>query len=264
MNPTYRARVAFAVTFFALLTMLVVIASSLAPPSSAPSLGEPSLQAVGPASASAAPSQNVRERPTASTALGTPPIVVASQPAAVPARVDTLGLDSTPAIPVAPAENAPHPHPVAIEASTVTWAVPAGDAEQAEVSNTAVDDQPASVEITVSQLPDPPDVAASHATETVEVPVPQVLADDPWQAVRECESRGDYAINTGNGFYGAYQFTVSSWNWVTGRIGRQDLVGVRPDRAAPADQDTVAQALAFEVSGGGLRHWPVCGRRYGT
>ena len=69
--------------------------------------------------------------------------------------------------------------------------------------------------------------------------------------------------NTGNGFFGAYQFTLSTWDWVASQIGRPDLVGVRPDLAAPSDQDRLAQALAFEVAGGGLRHWPVCGRFYG-
>ena len=34
--------------------------------------------------------------------------------------------------------------------------------------------------------------------------------------LRECESGGDYSTNTGNGFYGAYQFTLSTWASVGG------------------------------------------------
>lgn len=94
-----------------------------------------------------------------------------------------------------------------------------------------------------------------------EPPVPEY---DPWYPVRMCESTNTYDINTGNGFYGAYQFTISTWNWVAEIIGRTDLIGVRPDLASPADQDAMADALAFEVAGGGLGHWPVCGRLYGT
>lgn len=94
-----------------------------------------------------------------------------------------------------------------------------------------------------------------------EPPVPDY---DPWYPVRMCESTNNYAINTGNGFYGAYQFTISTWNWVAEIIGRADLIGVRPDLASPTDQDAMADALAFEVAGGGLGHWPVCGRLYGT
>lgn len=116
------------------------------------------------------------------------------------------------------------------------------------------------VEITVATLPDDPEVGGSQTTEVVTLS----RRDDPWAPVRQCESGGDYTINTGNGFYGAYQFTISTWNWVAEMIGRDDLVGVRPHRAAPQAQDLMANALAFEVPGGGLHHWPVCGRRYGT
>ncbi len=86
---------------------------------------------------------------------------------------------------------------------------------------------------------------------------------DRWAGVRQCESGGDYAITTGNGFFGAYQFTLSTWNWVAEIVDRVDLVAVRPDLAAPADQDAMAQALAFQIAGGGLGHWPVCGAYYG-
>ncbi len=153
----------------------------------------------------------------------------------------------------------------AVEEAGAAAAIAAGAAGGEQLAGTALDDSgPVEVEITVSALPDPPDVAASHTTTTVEVELEVVATDAAWAAVRECESGGNYAINTGNGFYGAYQFTRSTWDWVAAAIGRDDLVGVRPDRAAPVDQDRLANALAFEVPGGGLQHWPVCGRRYGT
>jgi hypothetical protein len=42
-------------------------------------------------------------------------------------------------------------------------------------------------------------------------------------ALRTCESGGNYQINTGNGFYGAYQFTIATWDhWQTG-YARADL-----------------------------------------
>lgn len=154
---------------------------------------------------------------------------------------------------------------VAIDEPAAPAGISAGAAGDEQLADTALDDSgPVEVEITVSALPDPPDVAASHATTTVEVELEVAATDAAWAAVRECESGGNYAINTGNGFYGAYQFSRSTWDWVAAAIGRNDLVGVRPDRAAPVDQDRLANALAFEVTGGGLQHWPVCGRRYGT
>lgn len=57
-----------------------------------------------------------------------------------------------------------------------------------------------------------------------------------------CESGRDYTKNTGNSFYGAHQFMISTWDsiavyYVKGYIDRPDLVGVRPDLASPEDQD---------------------------
>jgi len=83
----------------------------------------------------------------------------------------------------------------------------------------------------------------------------------PWDAVAHCESTNNYQINTGNSFYGGIQFTIGTWNWVAGKV-RPDLVGVRPDLASKHDQLVMADALAFDVAGGGLSHWPVCGLQY--
>lgn len=71
----------------------------------------------------------------------------------------------------------------------------------------------------------------------------------PWlAATRWCESRGRYGTNTGNGFYGAYQFTLSSWAAVGGR-------GM-PHVAVPLEQDYRAVRL-LHLQGRGA--WPVCG-----
>ena len=56
-------------------------------------------------------------------------------------------------------------------------------------------------------------------------------------ALRWCESRGDYAINTGNGYYGAYQWLPSTWASVGG-------AGL-PSDASPGEQDYRA-ALMLE------------------
>jgi peptidoglycan hydrolase CwlO-like protein len=73
-------------------------------------------------------------------------------------------------------------------------------------------------------------------------------ADTVWATFRECtfsyESGGDYTIVSPDGvYYGAWQFDISTWNSVAARIGRNDLVGVLPSQASPADQDAVAYAL---------------------
>lgn len=83
-----------------------------------------------------------------------------------------------------------------------------------------------------------------------------------------CESTNSYtAINwfdtDGTASYGAYQFKQGTWNWVVTYGGRPHLVDIRPDFAAPADQDWAAEVLRT-MPGGGLGHWPYCGRLYGT
>ncbi|HJQ47379.1 MAG TPA: transglycosylase family protein [Amycolatopsis sp.] len=50
-----------------------------------------------------------------------------------------------------------------------------------------------------------------------------------WLKLRMCESSNRYTTNTGNGYYGAYQFDLPTWRSVGGPG--------RPDQASPAEQD---------------------------
>lgn len=68
-------------------------------------------------------------------------------------------------------------------------------------------------------------------------------------ALRQCESSGNYATNTGNGFYGAYQFDLQTWQG----LGYSGL----PSNASPATQDQAVERLAAQR---GTEPWPVCGR----
>jgi hypothetical protein len=70
-----------------------------------------------------------------------------------------------------------------------------------------------------------------------------------WAALRACESGGNYSTNTGNGFYGAYQFDLQTW----GSVGGTGL----PSDAPPEEQDARAAALYAQR---GSQPWPVCGR----
>lgn len=68
--------------------------------------------------------------------------------------------------------------------------------------------------------------------------------DDVLACLRRRESGGNYQAVSSTGLYfGAYQFMISTWDSTAGRAGRPDLIGVRPDRASPADQDAMALAL---------------------
>lgn len=72
---------------------------------------------------------------------------------------------------------------------------------------------------------------------------------DQWQALRRCESTETYNIDTGNTFYGAYQFTWDTWETVGG--------SGNPALAPPAEQDARARLL---YSRRGNQPWPICGR----
>ena len=79
------------------------------------------------------------------------------------------------------------------------------------------------------------------------------LTGDVWARLRQCESGGRYGINTGNGFYGAYQFVPRTWR----TLGYPGL----PHEAPPEMQDEAARRLQARSGWG---QWPVCSRRIGA
>jgi resuscitation-promoting factor RpfA len=78
-------------------------------------------------------------------------------------------------------------------------------------------------------------------------------AGDVWARLRQCESGGRYNINSGNGFYGAYQFHPRTWRG----LGYPGL----PHQAPPEMQDDAARKLQARSGWG---QWPVCSRRIGA
>ncbi len=95
--------------------------------------------------------------------------------------------------------------------------------------------------------PPPPTTAPRPVGQPGGPATPQELA--ALACIRQRESGGNYAIVSANGLYhGAYQFLQSTWNGAAQMAGRPDLVGVPPEKAAPADQDAVALAL-YRASG---------------
>jgi hypothetical protein len=72
---------------------------------------------------------------------------------------------------------------------------------------------------------------------------------EQWDALRHCESTNTYTVNTGNGYYGAYQFDQSTWESVGG--------SGRPHWAEPVVQDARARLLYARR---GWTPWPICGR----
>jgi hypothetical protein len=73
-----------------------------------------------------------------------------------------------------------------------------------------------------------------------------------WLQLRQCESGDDYQADTGNGFYGAYQFSQPTWTDL-GYPGR-------PDLEPPAMQDQAAMQLQAQSGWG---QWPACAAALG-
>jgi len=82
-------------------------------------------------------------------------------------------------------------------------------------------------------------------------------------ALRTCETGGRYNANTGNGYYGAYQFMVGTWNSIAPKAGLPHLVGVRPDMASPAEQDAMVVKNAKLSKGGLATQHPGCYKKLG-
>jgi len=75
--------------------------------------------------------------------------------------------------------------------------------------------------------------------------------DTVFDRIAQCESGGNWAANTGNGYYGGLQFSLSTWRAYGG--------SGRPDQNSREAQIAVAKRLV--AASGGYGAWPVCGRQ---
>lgn len=87
---------------------------------------------------------------------------------------------------------------------------------------------------------------------TMSMPAANAVDGATWDALAQCESGGNWSINTGNGFYGGLQFTQQSWNGV-GMSGS-------PATATRAQQIEAGERL-LAIQGWGA--WPACSAKLG-
>jgi hypothetical protein len=118
----------------------------------------------------------------------------------------------------------------------------------------------------VAQAVAPPTTAEPTTTTTAAPPPPTTTPPQPavapiasgsgyadpsnpaaWDRLAQCEAGGNWAANTGNGYYGGLQFSLGSWQSVGG--------SGRPDQASRETQIAMGQRLWNQ---GGWRHWPAC------
>jgi resuscitation-promoting factor RpfA len=81
---------------------------------------------------------------------------------------------------------------------------------------------------------------------------PAQAATHNWDGVAQCESSGNWHINTGNGYYGGLQFSQSTWAGYGGLS-----YASRADLASKDQQIAVAERT---LAGQGIGAWPTCGK----
>lgn len=87
---------------------------------------------------------------------------------------------------------------------------------------------------------------------TMSMPAANAVDGATWDALAQCESGGNWSINTGNGFYGGLQFTQQSWNGV-GMSGSP--------ATATREQQIEAGERLLAIQGWGA--WPACSAKLG-
>jgi hypothetical protein len=95
-------------------------------------------------------------------------------------------------------------------------------------------------------------VAAAGMTGMSAAAPAQAASGGVWDKVAECESGGDWHINTGNGYYGGLQFSKQTWNAFGG--------SGTADQHSKKEQIKVAQKVLKEQGPGA---WPNCGKKAG-
>ena len=71
-----------------------------------------------------------------------------------------------------------------------------------------------------------------------------------WDRIAQCESGGNWQINTGNGYYGGLQFSLGTWR-ANGGTGM-------PHQASREEQIRIAERV--RAASGGYGAWPHCGK----
>ncbi|MEU9208938.1 transglycosylase family protein [Streptomyces sp. NPDC048415] len=72
-----------------------------------------------------------------------------------------------------------------------------------------------------------------------------------WDAVAQCESGGNWSINTGNGYYGGLQFSSSTWAAYGGTAYASTA-----NQASKSEQITIGEKV---LAAQGKGAWPTCG-----
>ncbi|MDN5914670.1 MAG: LysM peptidoglycan-binding domain-containing protein [Pseudonocardia sp.] len=88
------------------------------------------------------------------------------------------------------------------------------------------------------------------------MPAANAASDSTWDKLAHCESTGNWAANTGNGFFGGLQFTKSTWKAFGG-----GQYAPAANQASRTQQIAVAENVLAEQ---GWNAWPSCSKKVGA
>jgi resuscitation-promoting factor RpfB len=94
--------------------------------------------------------------------------------------------------------------------------------------------------------------SSSKSSSSSRSSAPAVASGSVWDRLAQCESGGNWSINTGNGFYGGLQFTLSTWRGYGG--------SGMPNNASRAQQIAIAKRVQAAQGWGA---WPACSAKIG-
>ncbi|WP_299050070.1 resuscitation-promoting factor [uncultured Nocardioides sp.] len=118
-----------------------------------------------------------------------------------------------------------------------------GKVVETEVLRSKVTQEPVDeIVVTGTQEPEPEPVEENYAD-----------GGTVWDALAQCESGGNWAINTGNGYYGGLQFNLGTWQAYGG-------TGLPSDNSREAQ---IAVATRLRDATGGYGSWPGCSSALG-
>jgi uncharacterized protein YabE (DUF348 family) len=152
-----------------------------------------------------------------------------------------------------PHERVEVPDPNAFKGEEKVTA-PGADGEQATTFRVTVVDGVQTAKESLSTAVTRAPVPATVAVGTKERPVaPPSTSGLNWDALAKCEAGGNWAINTGNGYYGGLQFDASTWRAYGG-----GQYAALPNQATREQQIAVGEKA---YAANGSSPWPSCGSR---
>ncbi|MGW7682097.1 transglycosylase family protein [Kribbella sp. NPDC054772] len=108
-------------------------------------------------------------------------------------------------------------------------------------------------EVLVGTKPKPTTPTTTTTGTTDTTPTPSG-GSGAWDRIAACESGGNWAANTGNGYYGGLQFDHGTWAAYGGTAYASNANG-----ASKAQQISIAEKV--KADRGGYGAWPVCGKK---